>query len=191
MTYLGQFTEDQRDLLVSLPYRTGLWVSESDDAGGLEADVAEREALESIITGFSEDFCKSEFVEELMKEMVARRDRWNDWRRDVDSVPRECRRAIEILAERMDGRDVSSFKRNLMDIATTVALAYREMDRMDVPMLFEVYGRWLAGKVAAAVRGTRALTVGEIMNISRTERTALKELAEVLRPDRKEGLAGT
>jgi len=58
MNFLDQLTEDQRTLLVSLPYRAGLFVSQSDNAGGDDSDDAEMQALDNIITGYSQEiFC--------------------------------------------------------------------------------------------------------------------------------------
>ena len=64
MSYLERFAPKQRELIVSLPYRVGLWISESDTSGGDEADEAERNALHLMMTGYAEDFLKSEVVEE-------------------------------------------------------------------------------------------------------------------------------
>ena len=102
MSYLTHFSEEQRQLLIALPYRAGFWVSESDDAGGEEADKIERATLEGIIEGFTADFCKTEVVEELMQNALASKDKWTKWEEDIDKVPEECRAGIELLAAHSD-----------------------------------------------------------------------------------------
>ena len=72
MGYLDHFSEEERQLLIKLPYRAGLWISASDTTGGDESDEAEKQALASIVRGFTEDFLKSEFVEAVMRESAAR-----------------------------------------------------------------------------------------------------------------------
>ena len=84
MSYLENFSEDQKQLLIALPYRAGLWVSESDSSGGDHADEAEMMALEGIITGFAQDFCKSEFVEEVMGHTLDKRAQWEEWSKNLD-----------------------------------------------------------------------------------------------------------
>ena len=49
MSYLQEFTDDQRELLISLPYRTGRMVSESDAGGGDESAESEMQVLEGYL----------------------------------------------------------------------------------------------------------------------------------------------
>lgn len=189
MPFLEKFTDDQAEFLISLPYRTGFWVSHSDGEGGDEADAAEMQALEAIITSFAEDFCKSELVEELMRKTVAEKARWPEWVNNIDNVPAECRRAIDLLAERVDVRDVTSFKSILMDIAMTVALAYRENDEINSSLgKAKIYMRYIISRITAALAQKPPPTMDEILNISRDEELALSELEKALRLDVEEGL---
>lgn len=188
MSILEQFKKDDLDFLVALPYRTGLWVSVCDESGGHEADHAELQVLESIIYGFASDFCKSEVTEALMKKTVACRGDWKDWDKNIENVPQECRRGIEILAEYTDYKNVAAFKENLMEIAFAVAMAYREFDD-DVSLVEKItmYWHFLADRAMALVKHRAPKNHDEIFNISRAERLALTELSDSLRRDEKEG----
>ncbi len=181
LAYLEQFTDDEREFLVSLPYRTGFWVSQSDDVGGDEADELESQALEAIITGFTEDFCKSEFVEELMRQALASKDQWPKWEETAADVPEDCRRAVRILEAQLEHKVVLSFKQNLIEIATTVAMAYREFDETQ-PFFVKtkVYGRYFWGCMIAAILHKQPPDLDEILNISQAEQTALTTLYEAL-----------
>ncbi len=188
-SYFEKFSEEQIDLLASLPFRVGLWVSESDSTGGHQADESEKKALENIIAGFSEDFCKSEFVDALMRETVNRRQSWKNWEKKMDAVPEDCRRAVDMLAARMEKREVTFFKHNLMDIAMTVAMAYCEFNDFDTPQgKMKAYGRYFLHRLKAFVTRRQPLSMTEIVNISHEERLALSALGQALRPDVKEGL---
>lgn len=57
--YLENFSKEQQDFLVALPYRVGLWISATDDTGGHESDAVEKQALEQVIVAYVEDFCLS------------------------------------------------------------------------------------------------------------------------------------
>lgn len=183
MSYLEKFTDDQRALIVSLPYRTGLWVSESDDSGGAESSEAEMRALESIITGYSEDFLKSEFVEEVMRAALARRDQWSAWREGLDKVPEECRQVVAVLEGQLASRDVLSFKQNLMEIATSVALAYREDGDTGGGANFADYARHYLALFMARLKKEQDPRMETHVNISKTERKILDQLSDILKID--------
>ena len=181
MSGLDEFTKDQRDLLVALPHRVGLWIGSVDSTGGSEAEDAEMQALSVIVTGFAEDFLKSEFVQAMMEETVRRKDEWDGWEKHLDDVPAECMRATDLLAERISRKELASFKLTLMEIATSVAMAYREFDdTADISSRAKVYGRIIMDRLGALLRGGKAHTMDEILNISDLERKALDKLVESL-----------
>lgn len=185
MPYLDQFTEDQKELLVSLPYRTGLWVSESDE-GGTENQSSEVEmaALESIIMGYSEDFLKSEFVEELMKETLNHKKRWKEWAQNLDTVPRQCRLATTVVNERMEPKDALSFRQTLMEIATAVAMAYREFDdESSAQKKLTTYAQYYWQSFMARLKNKPPPTLDEILNISKAEQKVLVKLSDALQVD--------
>lgn len=181
MVQLNHFNDDQRQLLIALPYRVGLWVSSSDSSGGDDADQAEMMALTTIVTGFAEDFLKSEFVQRLMEETVSHRGNWESWGENIDEVPAECTRAVDMLAEILDRKELTSFKFTMMEIANAVAMAYREAD--DQPGLgfrLQIYSRIVMNKLQAILTGRQTRTLEELMNISESERAAIDRLAQAL-----------
>jgi hypothetical protein len=186
-SYLDTFTQDQRNLLVALPYRVGLWVSSSDTTGGDDADKAEMIALSSIVTSYAEDYLKSEFVQALMEEMISRSAEWPEWGRNLDEVAGECIRAVSMISERLDRKDVMSFKYNLMEIATSVAMAYRELDH-NQSFLFKlrVYSRVMIDRKRAKQGGRITGTLSEMMNISAAEQAVLDSLSRALGLDKVE-----
>ena len=186
---LARFSDKERELLVALPYRAGLWLSRCDDTGGADSDEAEINALRSIIISFAEDFLKSEFVEEIMKETVSRRDCWPEWEKDTDGVPDECTKAVEMVAAQLEEKNTTAFKRNLIQIAMTVALAYRELDEgMALIEKMKIYLRYYRQRLLAAVKNQQILSLDEYLNISRAEHAALSQLSAALRMEYKEGL---
>lgn len=181
MSGFDSFTSDQHDLLVALPYRVGLWVSNSDTAGGEDSDVIEMQALSDIVTGFAEDFLKSEFVQTLMEETVSRRAEWDSWSGHLEDVPGECTRAAELLSERLDRKELASFKMTLMEIATSVAMAYREFDgSADFAHRLSVYSHVLVEKIRTLMTGRARQSNEELFNISKAERKALDALIHAL-----------
>lgn len=181
MHRLDQFSEDQRKMLIALPYRVGLWVSSSDSSGGDDADEAEQIALQTIVQGFAEDFLKSEFVQRLMEQTVAHRSEWPQWGAHLDEVPAECSRAIELLLEDIDRKELTSFKLTLMEIATAVAMAYREIDTQgNLAIRMRVMAHVMKDRMQAMIGRRKAKTLDELLNISEYEQDALHRLAEAL-----------
>lgn len=183
MSGIIPLSPSDRELLVRLPWRVGMWVSSSDDQGGDAASAAEAQALASIIVGFVEDSCKGELVQRLMEETVARRSEWPSWSEDLEAVPEECRIAVDSLSSVMPARDLASFKANMIEIGVAVASAWSERpDRRGpagqiadwVRSLFSRHGIWpFSG-------GAQSLDFGDAESISFAERAALNRLAHSL-----------
>jgi len=185
LSYLDKFTTDQRELLTSLPYRAGLWVSESDESGGDESQEAELKTLENLIIGYSEDFLKSEFIEELMKETLSNKNLWEEWSRNLDTVPQQCHQAIVILEERMDSKDILSFRQALMEIATAVAMAYREFNEEEQPLpeKYIMYAKHYWHCFMARLKQEQLPSLEALLNISGAEHQILLKLSQALQLD--------
>lgn len=182
MTDIMPLSPSDRELLVRLPWRVGMWVSACDSAGGGEASEAESRALRNIIVGFVEDSCKGEVVQRLMEETVSRRSEWSSWEGDLDQVPQECRIGVDSLSNVLSPRDLSSFKSNLLEIGLAVASAWNEG------------GAAGGGGIGVALAGLKEalgglwpfsprrdiLDLGDAGGISAAERDALNTLARSL-----------
>lgn len=181
MAFLEQFSREDLDLLVSLPYRVGLWISASDRTGGHSADDQEREALERAMATIAGAMFESAMVHEVMAEAFLRKQDWTAWSAELATVTDECRRAIRVMTGRVSQRDVDAYRNNLMRMALTVARAFREDDRNE-PWLFRL-GRGLSvavDRVFGALQGEK-FNPDDILNISYDEDQALNDLAKALR----------
>lgn len=164
----------QRDMLVRLPYRIGLWVSQSDSEGGSEAEARELRALSSTLHGFAQEVFSSETAQRIITETIQARTQWPGWTERLQNVPEECRRAIDILKSHCSAKDVAAFSNLMMEIGEAVAASFREreagvIERFQAYMVF-------AGPTAAGIR--RRKSFEEYMNISPNERKALKILSD-------------
>lgn len=184
MNDLDGLTQQQKQLVYSLPYRAGLWVSQSDSSGGVESDEKELRALANIIEGFTGEVFGSEIVQHIMAGTMQNREKWKDWSRDIEQVPQECEQAVDILLSHFDIKEVSAFKLRLMEIGEAVAMAFREVDentssstKMHMYMLFVIT------KIGSIFKSGITKTFDEFMNISLEERKALTELARALQTD--------
>ncbi|MDH5723298.1 MAG: hypothetical protein OEY94_08275 [Alphaproteobacteria bacterium] len=181
MNFLDELTADQRDLLVSLPYRVGLYVSESDKTGGDESEEREMNALESIITGYAREVFGSETVQYVISETVRRKNEWDKWSLHLEGISADCHKAIDILSEHVDPKEVSSFKAHLVEIGESVALAFREYGK-NTPFLdkIKMYFYYAKSKKNALKVKQKPKTWDQFLNISLDERKALCNVAHAL-----------
>lgn len=182
--WLERFTEEQRRLLVRLPYRVGAYISSSDNTGGMAADVQEKLALRTLLTAFVQDTLKSQEIQELMEETIRLQSQWPQWIENLDQVPDECRQIIALLADCLSAKEIGAFKSNLIEIALTVAMAFREVDvtANNVEKL-KVYSNLWLERWRAFVGGKALIGSDEVLNVSEAERGALIKLGEALQRD--------
>lgn len=182
MPFLDKLTPEECELLVSLPYRTGVWISQSDDTGGHEADEAEMQALKNIITGYTEDLLKSEFIEELMLATVGRQEKWTEWARHIDDILPDCEKALTLLAAHFDKKDIEAFKHTLLDIGVFVAQAFCEAGAGSPSLGFQLrqYRQYLFDCATALFKRQPLPHRSENENISQAEYEALEKLAATL-----------
>lgn len=176
MTFLDKLTPDQHALITRLPYRIGLWISQSDTAGGNEADESERQALSNILHAFAEDLFGSETLQYIMSETIRQKGNWPSWTRQVDLVPGECRDAVDLMRQYGEAKDVKAFKGHLMEIAGAVALAFRE--EVSRRTVFSALGLYVSHLFSGSGRKRRRF--GDFLNVSTSEREALGAIAEAL-----------
>lgn len=180
MSFLDDLPFDQKELLISLPYRVGAWVSHADDDGGDESDEEEKRALASIINGFTRDVFGSEAVQYIMMETLQQKDKWEEWAANTNNILEDCQKAIDIMNEVEDEKEVNAFKQRLIEIAEAVALAFREYDNLNFFTKLKVYLLYYKEKRKAQKRNQTYKTMDQFLNISLKERQALYSLAHTL-----------
>lgn len=179
MAFLEQFSAAEQGLLVALPYRVGLWISQSDASGGAMADARERAALARIIAGHARSNFNSPFVHEIMQSCYEMRGDWPRWRDNIDRVPGECQQAVAALEGRLNGRDLIAYRQSIMTIAAAIAKAFREPVEGRGGIIGQ-YFRIGVDSVIGLIRREKYVSA-ELLNISIKEDAALGTLAEALR----------
>jgi hypothetical protein len=178
MSFLDQLTADQRDMIVSLPYRVGLWVSDSDKSGGGDASMEEMQALSGIIHGFADEMFGSEVMQQIISETISKKSRWGEWAKTVNEVPEDCRFAIDVIKEKTSNKDATVFRNHLMEIGEAVAMAFHEERAKGISI--GAYFSYLFGKLTGR-RGARSATsFSDYLRISVSEHKALAALAQAL-----------
>jgi hypothetical protein len=177
----------QRRALAQIPYRIGIWMSYADDEGGEESAAIELQTVERIIESFGEDCCKSEFVEDLIKETIRYRGEWHEWLVNIELAPLEARHLIKSLTPILGKKEINSLKHTLMDIAQNVADAYHEDIAYSAPVTAWHKISDNAVVLWSKLTGRPYLKMETSQNVSRKEKVALLLLAQTLKLNLVEG----
>lgn len=180
MSFLKLLSRDQRVKITSLPYRVGLWVSRSDSAGGAEAEARERQVIENLIEGFTQEVFGSESVQHIMAETLAQKDKWPEWASHPGNVLEDCRQALSILRKHIDEKEVGAFCQRLLEIGEAVALAFGEGEGRGFKHQFLTTAEYYSECFFARLKGKDFMSFERYRRISRAEREALRELAHAL-----------
>ena len=183
MTYLSKLPEDIQDIVIRLPFRVGLYISESDQSGGDESSDAERKALENIVTFYVEDTVKSEFAHEVMLHTLNRKAEWGTWSENIADVPTQCENVIYTMKGLIDPKEILAFKQNLLEVGIAVAQAYCEYDENagalnKLELYISLFLRRL--QLSFSGGGDDLPSRDYMLNISGAERQAIILLAKTL-----------
>ena len=177
MAFLEQFSEQERDLIVSIPYRAGVWVSSVDDTGGAAADAEELEKLEEIIAEKARGMFESAFVHEVIAETFSRKGDWKRWAEQLDSLLADSTHAVELVSGKLSERDVDAYRANILNIGVSVAKAFREFD-VDAPFFVKIGSnlRLLGEALMRVIKRDKSYDTASELNISLAEDIALTKL---------------
>jgi len=183
MTYLSKLPEDIQDIVIRLPFRVGLYISESDQAGGDESSEAERKALENIVTFYVEDTVKSEFAHEVMLQTLNRKAEWASWSDNISNVPTQCENVVYAMKGLIDPKEILAYKQNLLEVGIAVAQAYCEYDEgagalNKLEFYISLFFRRL--QLSFSGGGEDMPSRDYMLNISGSERQAILSLAKTL-----------
>lgn len=181
MSFLEQLTRDERDLIVSLPYRVGWWMSQCDDSGGDESDEQEAAVLASIIEGYAREVFGSEMAQYVMIDTMMNKERWPEWAEmEFFHIPADCEKALEILSRHGEEKDVTAFANQMVEIAEAVAMAFSEYQFTSIIDKIKMYYTYYVESAKAKKKGERYKSLHEFLSISGAERRVLLKLADAL-----------
>lgn len=180
MSFLDELTDHQKEKIISLPYRVGLWISQSDDTGGDDASAREQQTLANIVDGFARDMFGSETMQLIMTQTVVQKEHWSRWAQAVADVPEDCAMAIDLLRASGDPKDVHAFQNHLMEIGEAVAMAFSEYQDQGGVSHMLVQLSYHIENFKAALAKKKRKSLREFLSISAKERKALEVLAASL-----------
>lgn len=175
---LQEFTPEERALLVSVPYRVGMWVSNIDDiAGSMRDDRREQQTLQIAINKLAKNHRKMPFASAVMLAIEAAKNSWAQWNNGAEEslVLSDLEKALKAVENSESKRDLSEYKHAVWQIAVVVAQAYDEGKDPDNEMHVNNFFEWVGGMM------TKPKLKKQPDNISAAEKGALKKLQAVLK----------
>ena len=181
MSELQRFLPADQDLLVSLFYRIGQWMSHIDDTDTSDhSENLEEEQMLKVLTKLSKSANSGPLANEIAAEAIRQKGSWARWAKQTDNVLADVTKAKALIKGQATQDEFVAYGRSLVTIATAVARAYREAE--DVEEAEEKgFFSWLSEKKAHV---TLALTDAEAhkdLNISPAEDSALNDLVMTLK----------
>jgi hypothetical protein len=167
MSQLAAFTPEDAELLISLPYRVGINVSHTEDEEGEVDDEREMEALEACIKQIARLHEASPLVSEVAREILRRKDHWMRWSQGAFNVAPDCEKALRVLKPVVSAQEFKSYKKMLIEVASSVAQAYGEFGEVREKKGF--FGRVMEKVVGSFANDDK----NHPMNVSAAEDTAI------------------
>lgn len=185
VNFLDHLTAEQREMIVSLPYRVGMSINKSDedDDGEDHSDEqqAELQALYNLLNAFSQDVFGAETVTYVISETVRRKDEWPKWADQTDNIEDDCQRAIDILSGMVDPKEVNAFRNYLVEVGESVAMAFCEYNE-NTPFFEKLKMKMAYSKCRAKAEKLQRdfKNFEEFISISLSERKTLEGIAKAL-----------
>jgi hypothetical protein len=175
MTRLSDFSPDEIELIASLPYRVGMWISHADDMDGEGDDEKEAKVLSGCLRQFAKMHDDKSLLSEVMTESLRREDKWAEWADQSFTVLNDIKKVIPLLRDKASTEEIKDLKRSLMEIGTAVASAFGEFGMFD-----EEKTEGLFAKIISKFSALGGDDAGHPMNVSAAEDSALENLRAVL-----------
>lgn len=182
MVTIADFSGSELELLASLPYKVGVFISHADDAEGELDDDREMAALETCIKAITKLHEDKPFTADIMRQCISMKMDWPRWAAQSFNVPEEAGRAAALLQGKASESEYKNYCSALMEIATTVAQAYGEFGEFDDDDSSGGVFGGLVSKITGTLSSLASDDADHPMNVSPAEDSALAALKAALKP---------
>ncbi len=177
MSELSRFPPADQDILVSVFYRIGLWMSGIDDTDiGDHSENIENELMLRTLGTIASSRVFGALAADIAFEALRQKGSWEHWANTSDSAVSDIPQVKSILEAQATGEESILYGNALMAIATSVARAYREADDAE-GLNQSLWGRIHEKKEHFVLRLLDRDSYTDL-NISPAEDTALQQLLE-------------
>ena len=178
MSDLSKFSPEERAFIVSIPYRTGIWISNLDDNTGSKIDERqERKSLEATIANLAGKSGKLPFASAVMKSVQQNQSAWPAWENAAgeEKILGDIQKAIKLCKTKVGKAELAQYKQTIWRIGIVVAQAYGEHVDPDNEMHVDRFFQWVGSLTGGAKLGNSP------ENMSPKEKVALNKLRAILK----------
>ena len=140
----------------------------------------EQRALSSILNGYAQEVFGSETVQYIISETISKQSKWTEWAGELNNVEQDCHKAVDLLSDLVDQKEVNAFKQHLMEIGESVAMAFREQHDLGMFARFKLFLDYKKDRKLAEQKKMAVKSWDQFLNISMHERRALRMIAGAL-----------
>ena len=177
MSVFTDFLEEEIILLVSMPYRTGLWMSHQDDDESTERDdQKEMIAMEAVLKKIAGQKKQTPFLSAVVAETLAYQNLWPQWAQGEESFLSDAKKVAQLVEGRMAVDNALNYRNGLVQVANAVALAYGEFGAEDEAASKPSF----LGNIVNKLSDKMTALSGDADNMSLEEQEALKRLKSAL-----------
>lgn len=180
MTHISEFSAEEVECLISLPYKVGLYISYADDEHDEDDDDKEKDALEASIKAVAGLYEEKPFIQSVAEQTLALKSEWPRWATGAFQVEAEAQKAVSLLSSKASKDELKAYRTMLVEIATTVAQAHGEFNSFDAEEQKSGFGA-LVGKIVSGFSGIDKDDDNHPMNVSAAEDSAIETLKQALR----------
>ncbi len=173
MSGFSDFSEEDKLIIVSLPYRIGVWISGVDDNVNTKYDDnIELKELEETLNKLAAQG-KQRFAASISKHTLNSKKAWRDWQGKSDevSVLEDLNQALETGEKNLEAEQLAEYKKMLWHIGLSVARSFGEHIDPDHEMhMNRFFSKFFGGGHKSSKE-----------NVSDAEKIALKKLQSILK----------
>lgn len=173
MTKLSDFTSEQQDLIIRLPYCVGMYVSQADNAQSEEETQQEMNALIRILEVLPNLYERTPLVQEVLNETHRRHEQWEEWSKLPFNIHEDCPRVVAYMKQKATLDELSAYSNAVHEIADTVARAVAEAGS------FEIQQVPREGMLKILYEAMKAIGLASAQNsasVTAKERAAISEI---------------
>jgi|GEM_PF-803232 len=176
--YMSEMTPQDKSIMISLPYRVGIWISQIDDIENRKMDdKREEKVLELAIEKMAGAHRKMPFAANIMTQVQKSKGQWKNWKTmsDEKTVLKDIEDILIKAEATLKPAQIKQYKQAVWQTGILVAQAYDENYDPDGEMHVNHFAEWV-GSFFAAPKLKKAPE-----NMSEKEKSALKKLRAVLK----------
>lgn len=123
---ISVFVPEDKEFLIGVFYKVGVWISNIDDDGEEHADEKEEKVLMTALEHISKKYKKNPLISQLSGEAARQTGNHQRWSDASDNAVEDATKGAKLIKQQMSPEDLKAYREALREVARAVATAFRE-----------------------------------------------------------------